>query len=515
MGNLYFIALMAGCGAAGTLILTLALRPLAKKLGIMARRGSNGRRTHAVPLLGGAAVFLPVFGCLIYSTWSGRPDAALTGLGSSPLWIATWFAVFAVGLLDDWFRLPSLPKIAALFLLSLAGTANALHLPLDRSLIYQPTIALTQWGVLSLLSVAIMSGFRFIDGLDGLCIGIAFFSSLSLVFASALSQTGLPAPLLVLCGSSAVFFFFNRYPAKIFLGDSGSLSVGFLLATLTLSVVPHSAADSSQNAAKLHLLNQVALMAVFFLLPFADWALTGFRRIRLGRHLLRADWGHVHERLFQLGIPHRNCTFILLGLGAFQTAAMLMVYFSPVDRMALFSLLLLCPYSGFLWGLRTLETKLALQSANFGRMLLKNEPLNSASLEEWLADSNKESIPVTLAVFDCRATLVELSGREADQTAEFYHNLFASIRSCVRSDDIVHWAAPWELVIGFFDCRLENSPVAKRLESKVLEVYKKMGIFHTVGKLEGWRLLDGEKDRAIIQKMTKAHLMPKDEKSAA
>ena len=154
--------------------------------------------------------------------------------------------------------------------------------------------------------VLITNAFNLIDGLDGLAAGSALFSTL-VVFVLSLLMTNHSVSFvsIALAGAILGFLRFNFNPATIFLGDSGSLFIGFMLSALALA--------GSQKAPTMV---AVAIPIVSFGLPIVDVVIAVVRRFLSGRPLFRADSDHIHHKLLKLGFSQRQVVLILYGISA-------------------------------------------------------------------------------------------------------------------------------------------------------------------------------------------------------
>jgi UDP-GlcNAc:undecaprenyl-phosphate GlcNAc-1-phosphate transferase len=267
---------------------------------------------HSTPLprLGGVAIFFSFAGCMcIAALWApghtqlqSQPllKPMLTILGPAAL-------IFLLGVYDDlksvgpYFKF-AVEAIAASMLY--AGGLRIVNVPVlfgDRAL---PSIV--GWAFTVIWVLAITNAFNLIDGLDGLAAGSALFSTM-VVFVVAL----LNGPLLVeimsiaLAGSILGFLRFNFNPATIFLGDSGSLFIGFLLSALAL-----------YGAQKAPTIVAVTIPIVSFGLPILETVLSVARRLISGRPVFTADREHIHHKLLQHGLTHRQVVILLYGVSA-------------------------------------------------------------------------------------------------------------------------------------------------------------------------------------------------------
>jgi UDP-GlcNAc:undecaprenyl-phosphate/decaprenyl-phosphate GlcNAc-1-phosphate transferase len=154
--------------------------------------------------------------------------------------------------------------------------------------------------------LGITNAFNLIDGLDGLAAGSALFSTLVVFVVALLSHSNLVALMtLALTGAIVGFLRFNFNPATIFLGDCGSLSIGFLLSALAL-----------EGAQKAPTVIAVAIPVVSFGLPILETSLSVLRRLISGRPVFTADREHIHHKLLQLGLSHREVVIVLYAVSA-------------------------------------------------------------------------------------------------------------------------------------------------------------------------------------------------------
>jgi UDP-GlcNAc:undecaprenyl-phosphate/decaprenyl-phosphate GlcNAc-1-phosphate transferase len=165
--------------------------------------------------------------------------------------------------------------------------------------------------------VAITNAFNLIDGLDGLAAGSALFSTLVVFVVSLVSQAWLGAVMsLALAGAIVGFLRFNFNPATIFLGDSGSLFIGFLLSALALA-----------GAQKAPTLVAVAIPVVSFGLPILETILSILRRLISGRPIFTADREHIHHKLLQRGLSHRQVVIVLYAVsGLFAMLSLFLLW---------------------------------------------------------------------------------------------------------------------------------------------------------------------------------------------
>jgi len=270
------------------------------------------RHMHSSPLprLGGVAIFLSFCCCMgIAAIWAVRHPNL-----HSPLFLKTMATilvpasiVFLLGVYDDlrgvgpYFKF-TVQGIAAAMLY--AGGLRIVNIPVllgDRILPWYIGLAATVIWVL-----AITNAFNLIDGLDGLAAGSALFSTMVTFVVALLHGPALVEVMTIaLAGAILGFLRYNFNPATIFLGDSGSLFIGFLLSALAL-----------YGAQKAPTIVAVAIPIVSFGLPILETVLSIVRRLISGRPIFTADREHIHHKLLQHGMTHRQVVILLYGVSA-------------------------------------------------------------------------------------------------------------------------------------------------------------------------------------------------------
>lgn len=161
----------------------------------------------------------------------------------------------------------------------------------------------------------IINSFNLIDGLDGLAIGISLIAALVLIAVALQFNNLLVVALsLILTGSSAAFLRFNFYPAKIFMGDTGSMFLGLNLAAISVIGSGEYKGITTMT---------LIIPVIVLIIPVTDTVLTVFRRIKRKKHIFQADKEHLHHKMMELGFSQKNIALIsyfitfLFGLIAF------------------------------------------------------------------------------------------------------------------------------------------------------------------------------------------------------
>jgi UDP-GlcNAc:undecaprenyl-phosphate GlcNAc-1-phosphate transferase len=316
---LHFVVLFAGSALISTLA-TRFLRDQAYRRGWMpAIQRPRDVHSNPMPRLGGVAIAV-ASACMvsIAMAWHDLSSAGLHRLG----WFFAGAAlVFLVGLYDDFRGTTPAVKFAvqaAAAVLLYAGGMGVRIVPLLFG--YKELAGIAALGFTIVWVLWITNAFNLLDGLDGLSAGSALFSSLVLFVTSLSSGTPIVAVMsIVLAGAILGFLRYNFNPATIFLGDCGSLLIGYSLAALSLV-----------GAQKGTLLVSVCIPIVAFGLPILDTSLSVVRRILSGRPLFRADKAHIHHRLLSRGLSQRQVVLVLYGVScALGLLSLLLLYPGP------------------------------------------------------------------------------------------------------------------------------------------------------------------------------------------
>jgi UDP-GlcNAc:undecaprenyl-phosphate/decaprenyl-phosphate GlcNAc-1-phosphate transferase len=291
-------------------VLTRWVRNVAVAQGwVSAPNSERHVHTHAVPRLGGVAIFLTLWCMVLLARWVpdhfGQAAAFLPYFSLKIMGPAS--IVFLLGLVDDLFGLNAYLKFAVQ-----AGAATLLYfngLGISRLSVLGGD-GRVEWFIglpLTILWVLwITNAFNLIDGLDGLAAGSALFSTLVTCIVAMMSHSeGILFLTLVLAGAIAGFLRFNFNPASIFLGDCGSLLIGFLLSGLAIA-----------GSQKSPTIVAVAIPIVSLGLPILDVTVAVLRRFLSGQRLFRADREHIHHKLLRRGVSHKQTVLVLYGVSA-------------------------------------------------------------------------------------------------------------------------------------------------------------------------------------------------------
>ena len=309
---------------------------LAQKCGAVANVRSRDVHTLPTPRWGGLAMWLSMSFTLLIVQHLALVGKSF-GHELQGIYLASTF-IIALGMVDDRFQLDALTKLAgqalAAGILLLYGI-QILWLPINGVITLPPSIGQLLTVIIVLVTI---NAVNFIDGLDGLASGIIAISSASffafaylLAVVYGFSRAGSPSLVTaVIIGVCIGFLPHNYFPAKIFMGDSGSMFLGLLLAasaiTLTGQVDANAISAENSGPTLLPLLLPFAVLAI----PLADLSLAVIRRLRSGRSPFTPDKEHLHHRLLTAGNSHQRTVLIMYLWTATVAVPVTVAAFAPL-----------------------------------------------------------------------------------------------------------------------------------------------------------------------------------------
>ncbi|MFE2756928.1 glycosyltransferase family 4 protein [Actinosynnema sp. NPDC059335] len=341
--------LVALTAAVVTFLLVGLVRALAFRIGAVAHPRQRDVHVQPMPRMGGLAMYGGVLGGMLLAhqlpvlrsafDFSYDPYAVIVGGG----------VIVLVGVLDDRFELDSLTKLAGqvtaagiLVLFGLqwllfwvpwgdGGEGTGSLLSLDQN----------QGAILSvLLAVTMVNAMNFVDGLDGLAAGIGLIAAAATcVFSIGLlanngGDVGAYPPALIaatLAGACLGFLPHNFNPARIFMGDSGSMLIGLMLAAATISASGKINYESVRATDVLGLLSPLVVVAAVLFVPLLDLLMAVVRRTRRGESPFSADKMHLHHRLLEIGHSQRRAVLLIyLWAGVLAFGAVALTLFDVV-----------------------------------------------------------------------------------------------------------------------------------------------------------------------------------------
>lgn len=277
---------------------------IAPKIGLMDIPGSAAHKKHEDPIpLTGGLILIDTMIIMMLATGLWK-DSEIGPILLSSLIIGLF------GLIDDYFNLSPLKKLsgqlcAATLLISMGVQVSIFDSP---EFIYRTGSELDFWlniVITFLWLIALTNAFNFIDSSDGLSVGL---SGLSTAFFLIITLTNGQVSIIYFCavllGICIGLYFFNSYPAKLFLGDSGAQTLGFLLGAVAIIYDPTTGIQSSTWFVPI----------MIFYVPLFDLGLVVFSRIRRGKKIHQAAQDHTYHRLSAKGLPIHHSVLALHGI---------------------------------------------------------------------------------------------------------------------------------------------------------------------------------------------------------
>lgn len=286
----YKFVLAFGIAFVISLGLTPAVFLIARRYNLASRPVADRWHTVATPHMGGIAIFIawlvPICFLAMPST---QRDGLMVGGGLA----------FLLGLVDDIWPLAAIYKLGGQVVVALTVIAFGIHV----EIVANPYLAAA---VTVVWIVAIMNAINLIDNMDGACAGTALIIALNLAGLGLIFPSyAITSICLLLAGALTGFLVWNFPPAKIFMGDSGSMFIGFALAALSL-------VGSWRDASHLSIMLMIPLL--LFALPLFDVALVATIRRLHGRPISQGGRDHTSHRLVLLGLSERQTLAVIWGV---------------------------------------------------------------------------------------------------------------------------------------------------------------------------------------------------------
>ena len=314
------------------LVVALITTPVVKNLAV--RMGAvdvprDGRRMHdhPIPRMGGLAIFFGfLLSVVVFMDLDGQMRGMLLGAA----------IIVVLGIFDDIYSLRAMFKFVVQIIAALVAalSGNVIEIVSNPNVFSSDLYWDLGWlavPVTVVWIVAITNAVNLIDGLDGLACGVSAISSMTLLVISLAISDGPVAVLMAaLTGACLGFLPYNMNPAKIFMGDTGSTFLGFVLAVVSI-----------QGLFKLYTIISFAVPFLMLGLPIFDTCFAFIRRIAHGQSPMHADRSHVHHRLIDMGLNQKQAVAVLYIISAILgLSAVVLTTSGPVKAMLL--LMALC-----------------------------------------------------------------------------------------------------------------------------------------------------------------------------
>lgn len=310
------------------LISTPVVRSLAFRVGAVdVPKDTRRMHDHPIPRMGGLAIFFGfILSVLVFQPLA--PELRGMLLGS--------VIIVILGILDDIFALPAMPKFIVQILAALIAVleGNRIEFLSNPNIFSKDPFWELGWLAVPITVfwiVAITNAVNLIDGLDGLACGVSTISSMTLlVIALIVAEPDVAILMGALSGACIGFLPYNLNPAKIFMGDTGSTFLGFILAVVSI-----------QGLFKFYAIISFAVPFLMLGLPIFDTCFAILRRVSHGQSPMAPDRGHIHHRLIDMGFSQKQAVAVLYIISAILGLSAVVLTTIGVVRAMLF-LLALC-----------------------------------------------------------------------------------------------------------------------------------------------------------------------------
>ncbi len=290
---------------------TPQVRKLALKVGVLDAIGERRMHAEPKPRIGGIAVYLGLASALFVTIGFALHTSLFHSANDTQDFFGLLFGgtlIMLVGVWDDIMGMRPRNKFVAQVVVAIISMIYGFHIhdikvPGGENYLNLP--AWIDYPLTLVWYLGMMNAINFLDGLDGLLSGVAAISGVFLfAIASMHGHVGAALVLCALVGGALGFLPYNFNPAKIFLGDTGSLFIGYVFATVSLLIT-----------AKVAVTVSLIVPLVALALPVADTAAAIVRRIRAGRAITEADRGHFHHLLvFRFGLGVKQAVLLIYGV---------------------------------------------------------------------------------------------------------------------------------------------------------------------------------------------------------
>jgi UDP-GlcNAc:undecaprenyl-phosphate GlcNAc-1-phosphate transferase len=305
--GLYFLSLATAFLTA--LAATPQIMRLALRVGVLDEVGDRRMHTEPKPRIGGIALYLGLAFALFVTIGFALHTTLFHSANDTQDFFGLLFGgtlIMLVGVWDDIMGMRPRNKFVAQIVVAIISMIYGFHIPgFEIPGPAHQYVNLPPWidyPVTLVWYLGMMNAINFLDGLDGLLAGVTAISGVFLfAIASAHGHVGAALVLCALVGGALGFLPYNFNPAKIFLGDTGSLLIGYVFATVSLLIT-----------AKIAVTVSLLIPLVALALPVVDTAAAIFRRFRAGKAITEADRGHFHHILvFRFGLNVKQAVLLI------------------------------------------------------------------------------------------------------------------------------------------------------------------------------------------------------------
>ena len=306
-----------------SLILVPFVAKLAIKIGAVDKPNERKVHTKIMPRMGGLAIYLSFFAVLFLSHEMTMQHIGLLTGGT---------VLVLVGIIDDKTDMPAKIKLLGQIFAACIVVAAGVRVEFMTNFILGGVFPLYIFSVpfTVLWIVAITNAVNLIDGLDGLAAGTSIIAAATMAISGyATGQTEMASMALILIGASLGFLKYNFHPAKIFMGDTGSMFLGYNLSVLAIM-------GFTKSFTVLSLVTPILVLAI----PILDTLFAIIRRKMNNKPIFKPDKNHLHHCLLNYGFSHRNTVLIIYAVSAvLALCGLIMTYLNPAQGMCLLAVI--------------------------------------------------------------------------------------------------------------------------------------------------------------------------------
>ena len=329
-----FIALVAACA---TYLFTPIVRHLAIRLGAVGEVRKRDVHTIPTPRMGGLAMLCGFLTAMLFASRLYFLQGVFRQNHQAWIVMAGAILICLLGIADDVWDLDWMFKLAGQLLIAVFvawGGLQIIALPIGSLVTASPTISIA---ITALLIVVSINAVNFVDGLDGLAAGIVAIGGIAFgIYSYILARTSPSyasmATLLdiAMVGICVGFLLHNWHPAKLFMGDSGSMLLGYLITCASIVMTGRLDPATVSTSIYLPAFMPVLLPILVLFLPVLDMMMAIVRRLRKGQSPMHPDRMHLHHRMLRIGHSVRGAVLILWGWAALIAfGSIMLLFFTP------------------------------------------------------------------------------------------------------------------------------------------------------------------------------------------
>ncbi|MBM6699436.1 undecaprenyl/decaprenyl-phosphate alpha-N-acetylglucosaminyl 1-phosphate transferase [Bifidobacterium pullorum subsp. saeculare] len=334
--------LIAAIAGGATYLVTPIIRHLAIEIGAVGEVRKRDVHTVPTPRMGGLGMLVGFTVAILFA--SHIPFVQGLFQGSQQVWVILAGAVMIclLGMADDLWDLDWMLKLAGQLLISVFvawGGLQIISLPLGSLVTASPSLSMA---ITAILIVASINAVNFVDGLDGLASGIVAIGGIAFAIYSYILARSSPsyasmATLIdvALVGICVGFLMHNWHPAKLFMGDSGSMLLGYLITCASIVMTGHIDPASVHTSLYLPAFMPILLPLLVLFLPVLDMCMAIVRRLAHGQSPMHPDRMHLHHRMLKIGHTVRGAVSILWAWAALIAFGSLFILFFKAWHVAL------------------------------------------------------------------------------------------------------------------------------------------------------------------------------------